>query len=345
MRGGAGNDTYIVDNASDVVRENSNQGTDLVKSSSTYILRNNNVENLTLTGSSNINGTGNASSNIIIGNSGANKLIGGDGDDRLDGGGGDDVFRGGRGNDIYYVDGYEDVKEFANQGNDLVISTASFNLGGNIENLTLTGSSNINGTGNNSENTIRGNSGANTLIGFDGLDFLFGNAGNDILYGNAGNDRLNGGYGNDTLYGGIGNDRLIGFTGNNRLFGGNNNDTLMGGVGNDVLHGDAGNDGLFGGSGNDTLNGGNGNDTLSGDKGDDTLQGGEGNDIFWIASGIGRDLILDYENGVDRIELRNGLVENDLTFSHVGGHTRIQDDAGDLLAIIHNTIADDITFI
>ena len=47
----------------------------------------------------------------------------------MDGGGGNDVFRGGTGNDIYYVDGYEDVKEFANQGNDLVISTASFNLG------------------------------------------------------------------------------------------------------------------------------------------------------------------------------------------------------------------------
>ncbi len=91
--------------------------------------------------------------------------------------------------------------------------------------------------------------------------------------------------------------------------------------------------------------GGIGNDTLSGQKGNDTLTGGEGNDIFQITSGIGRDLILDYENGVDRVQLMNGLVENDLTFSHVGGHTRIQDDVGDLLAIIQNTIADDITFI
>ena len=58
MAGGAGNDTYIVDNTGDVVTEAANAGTDLVYSSVTYTLTAN-VENLTLTGSSNINGTGN----------------------------------------------------------------------------------------------------------------------------------------------------------------------------------------------------------------------------------------------------------------------------------------------
>ena len=63
-----------------------------------------------------------------------------------------------------------------------------------------------------------------------------------------------------------------------------------------------------------------------------------------MASGIGRDLIFDYENGVDRIQLRNGLAENDLTFSYVGGHTEVK-YGDDLLTIVQNTVTDDITFI
>ena len=69
MRGGTGNDRYSVDNSRDVIREGSNQGTDLVYASVTYRASSN--ENLYLTGSGNINGTGNSSANIIRGNSGA----------------------------------------------------------------------------------------------------------------------------------------------------------------------------------------------------------------------------------------------------------------------------------
>ena len=69
MRGGPGNDTYLVDNTGDVVTENSNEGTDTVQSSITYTLGAN-VENLTLTGTAAINGTGNALDNVLFGNSG-----------------------------------------------------------------------------------------------------------------------------------------------------------------------------------------------------------------------------------------------------------------------------------
>ena len=76
MKGGLGDDTYMVDVAGDVITENANQGTDLVQSSITYTLGAN-VENLTLTGTAAINGTGNALTNLITGNSGNNLLNGG----------------------------------------------------------------------------------------------------------------------------------------------------------------------------------------------------------------------------------------------------------------------------
>ena len=97
--------------------------------------------------------------------------------------------------------------------------------------------------------------------------------------------------------------------------------------------------------GNDRLVGGGGIDRLIGGVGNDYLTGGGGNDIFQINSGLGRDFISDYTPGEDRIKLLGGLAENDLNFSYVGGHTRIKDDAGDLLAIVKNIIADDLTFI
>ena len=75
MSGGEGNDTYYVNSASDTVTENSAQGTDIIYSSVTYTTSSN-VENLTLTGSSNINATGNSLSNTLTGNSGNNSLIG-----------------------------------------------------------------------------------------------------------------------------------------------------------------------------------------------------------------------------------------------------------------------------
>ncbi len=80
LNGGLGDDTYIIDNDNDVVNEDSGKGTDTIKSSVTYELSNN-IENLTLTGSSNINATGNELNNVIIGNSGTNELSGGLGND------------------------------------------------------------------------------------------------------------------------------------------------------------------------------------------------------------------------------------------------------------------------
>lgn len=107
MLGGAGNDTYIVDNVSDKVYETTTMtsttdagGVDLVKSSVSYTLGNY-VENLVLTGTAAINGTGNALANKLSGNNAANSLNGGDGNDLLNGAGGNDTLTGGTGLDKF----------------------------------------------------------------------------------------------------------------------------------------------------------------------------------------------------------------------------------------------------
>ena len=115
-------------------------------------------------------------------------------------------------------------------------------------------------------------------------------------------------------------------------------------IGIENVNGGGGNDTINGNSSANTLNGGAGNDTIYGGLGNDTLTGGIGNDIFQIRSGTGRDVITDYGTGNDRIKLLNGLTGDDLSFSYVGGHTRIKND-DDLLAIVQNTVAADITFI
>ncbi|MFB2898704.1 DUF4347 domain-containing protein [Aerosakkonemataceae cyanobacterium BLCC-F50] len=196
--GGLGNDTYIVDNIGDVIVENLNEGLDTVQSSVTYTLGNN-VENLSLTGTGTINGTGNNLDNAIVGNSAKNILTGGAGNDTLNGGAGNDTLNGGDGNDIlngdaggdrmvgnagndtYIVDNTGDtVVESSNSGIDLVQSSISWTLSSNVENLTLTGTA-INGTGNSLNNAIVGNSANNILTG---------GAGNDTLTGGEGSDRF-----------------------------------------------------------------------------------------------------------------------------------------------------------
>jgi Ca2+-binding RTX toxin-like protein len=91
MAGGGGYDTYIVDNSNDKVIEGANAGNDLVMASASFTLGAN-VENLTLTGNSAIDATGNALENVIKGNAKANEIDGGGGDDLLTGKGGNDIF-------------------------------------------------------------------------------------------------------------------------------------------------------------------------------------------------------------------------------------------------------------
>lgn len=190
MSGNDGADTYVVDNTGDVVKELLNQGTDLVKASISYVLTAN-VENLLLTGNTAINGTGNSLANSITGNGGSNVI---------NGAAGADVMQGGNGADTYFVDDAGDlVSELLNQGTDLVRASITYALTANVEDLILTGTGDISGTGNTLANKITGNSGANILNGASGADNLRGGGGSDTLDGGADVDVLSGGLGNDTF--------------------------------------------------------------------------------------------------------------------------------------------------
>ena len=206
LEGGMANDLYILTTIGDTVVEGLSAGTDTVNAGYSYSLGAN-VENLLLTGASALNGTGNSLANHLTGNAAANTLLGltGNdvllglgGNDTLNGGAGTDRLEGGQGNDIYVLAAAGDtVVEALNAGLDQVSAGYSYALGANFENLLLTGTGAINGTGNTLDNRLTGNGAANVLNGGAGNDILTGGSGNDVLVGGAGWDTLMGGAGSD----------------------------------------------------------------------------------------------------------------------------------------------------
>jgi Ca2+-binding RTX toxin-like protein len=272
MVGGAGNDTYIVDNAADAITEAAGAGTDTVQAAVTHVLAGN-VENLALTGSAAINGTGNTLANVITGNAGSNLLNGGTGAD---------VMAGGLGNDTYVVDNLaDDVNEAASAGTDAVQAAVSFTLDVNIENLVLTGTAAINGTGNTLANSLTGNAAANVLNGAGGADTMSGGLGNDTYHVDHTGDVVTeaASAGTDTVVTTVTRGALEATVENLALAGTGAINGTGNGLGN-VLTGNGAANVLGGAAGNDTLSGGGGADTLFGGAGKDVLTGGDGADKF-----------------------------------------------------------------
>lgn len=360
--GGLGNDTYYVDDAGDAVIELVDEGTDRAIAAVSYALGEN-VENLTLSGTEAVSGTGNGYNNTIVGNAAANTLDGLDGDDRLSGGDGDDLLLGGEGNDVlngsggadtmaggtgndtYYVGNAGDaVTELADEGTDRVIATVSYALGENIENLTLSGAEAISGTGNALNNTLVGNAAANTLDGLGGDDRLTGGDSNDLLMGGDGNDVLNGSGGADAMVGGMGNDTYyldnagdavteLADEGTDRviatvtyLLTDNVENLTLSGTDNLVGIGNAMDNRLTGSAGINLLVGGAGIDRLNGAGGLDFLEGSEGNDVLTDTSGAG------YFNGGAGNDSLRGDGEADFFMGGIGNDSINTGTGADVIA-------------
>ena len=379
LEGGTGNDVYILQ-PGDTVIENVNGGIHDHVGADFSLTLFTNVEWLTFLGSDNLNGVGNSSDNILFGNDGDNLFLGlggidvlwgGEGNDTLYGGNGNDqvegregnnflwggdgsdllnsmpgsadIMRGDSGDDVYVFQLEDTIIEASDGGRDEIIVELSMTLSGNIEDLTLMGSDNLNGTGNSVNNSLTGNNGNNVLLGLQGHDGLIGNGGNDSLYGAEGNDGLVGGAGNDVLYGGDGNDALDGGSGSDFLWGGEGNDFLSNELGSvDVMRGGAGDDRYsiqFGDSvleavdgGVDLVNatfsltlfdnvetlglGGSENLTGTGNALDNSLSGNQGNNLL---SGLA---------GNDRISGNEG---NDTLYGGSGNDQLIGEDGDDYL--------------
>ncbi|TAN50414.1 MAG: hypothetical protein EPN26_10175, partial [Rhodospirillales bacterium] len=293
LYGGMGNDRYFVDNPSDVIAENADEGIDTVKVLDVYKLPDH-VENLQLIfiyeegkdlptywGDS---GDGNALDNRMEGNDYANDLIGWGGNDTIDGWAGDDNIYGDEGDDSLYG-GADAIRTDYSKVSGLAYRRLSWN-----------------------DDTMEGGTGDDTLDGGSGNDEMYGNDDDDVIYGGddglsinvadsglgegetiypfLGNDDwLSGGNGQDSVDGGSGDDDIYGGNGDDTLFGGqdgprnpSNQDKLYGGAGQDRLDGGTDRDDLYGDDGNDLLQGGHGNDYLDAGTGNDTLDAGEHSD-------------------------------------------------------------------
>ena len=254
--GGAGDDTYVVANAGDVVTEAAGGGTDTVRTALASFTLAANVENLTYTGAAAFVGTGNSLANVIIGGAGADTLT----DGTNTAGIGVDTLIGGAGADTYNVSNVGDViTEAAGGGTDTVRTTlSSYTLDANVENLTFSGAAgNFAGTGNALVNTITGGTGNDTLDGgknTTGVDTLVGGAGNDTyIVRNLGDVTTeNNGAGTDTVLAAV-NSYTLGTNVENLTFIGAGNFTGIGNAAANVIAGGTGNDTLTGGAGADTF--------------------------------------------------------------------------------------------
>jgi Ca2+-binding RTX toxin-like protein len=183
---------------------------------------------------------------------------------------------------------------------------------------------------------LTGTTGSDRLTGTPAGDFLLGDPADthpgpgNLILARGGDDQVFAGYGSDTVHGGAGDDRiygcgttegggmgaaylarddladlLLGGAGNDLIGGAGGDDTLSGGIGDDLLHGDWGADLLIGGVGDDTLYGGVGPDRLRGGPGADIFAFGMTNapavSGFDAGSGEGRDVVLDFTQGEDRL--------------------------------------------
>lgn len=290
-----------------------------------------------------------AGNDVMYGGEGNDSLFGCGGNDILDGGNGDNYLNGGLGNDTYYVYNAADqvVEASASGGTDLVYSSVSYEIGSNVENLTLTGSANINGTGNSSANVITGNIGNNVLDGVANTanvgDKLIGGDGNDTYIIHSAKDtvieKLDDGI--DTIeFDSLTSYSLASLTNvENLTFNGSSGATLTGNNLNNVLDASeaVGVSRLNGGAGNDTLLASDFGSILNGGTGNDELYCGSGTDVI-VAGLKNLDIVYGFESGTDNLYFNQNaftkLKNNTDFFTQVDTSSQV---ASSTKALVFNT--------
>jgi Ca2+-binding RTX toxin-like protein len=361
LAGGSGDDTYIVDRDNISLLESGDieggySGIDTVLSSITYVLGNN-LENLTLTGTSAIDGIGNELNNILMGNSASNMLDGGSGNDSLSGDEGDDTYKFGTGSGVdeisNYADDYatatdkvlfgvgisttdlkllrlfDDLQIDINDGTDVLKIKDWFKGDAyrvdqfQFDDGTILSAAQLEGMGY-TDTGIYGTSGDDYLTGTDLENQILGYEGNDTLLGYGGDDTLNGGSGDDYIDAGDGNDTIVESDGVNTIYAGAGDDSIWGGSGDDYIDAGDGNNQIIEYDGINTIYAGAGDDSISGGSGDDYINAGDGNnhvnDSYGnniIYTGVGNDYV-HTSDGADFISTGAG---NDYIFSGAGNDT------------------------
>lgn len=330
MTGGAGNDRYIVDSRSDVIVELLGGGTrDQAEASVDYTLPDY-VERLLLTGSGNVNATGNADANILTGNAGNNHLRGLDGDDWLNASlGGNDTLDGGGGTDTAT---FAQLSHFGIRSWRLEADLTTGQADTGAHTAQLIGIENLSGTA--GQDILRGDAGDNVLRGLTSNDWLQGRGGNDTLDGGHGFDivsyvgdspRLVADLGAGWVRSGTAIDHLISIEG---LVGSRFSDVITIGHGGAEVRGKAGNEWVVAGRGIDVIDGGAHVDTVSyaGNIGgiSASLQHGRGwtgaaaGDRYWNVENLTGTGYNDRLSGNDDRNILRGMTGDDFLFGYAG---------------------------
>jgi serralysin len=280
------------------------------------------------------NATSGAGNDVLTGNEAANRLDAGAGDDTLVGGGGDDVLIGAAGADTLTGGGGADTFRFGFGDSGVGIgrdSITDFQKG--ADKIDLAGASSF--------------IGSNLFTGSAGEVRYAGSSDQTVIELDSNGDRI---ADLQILLSGAVQLDFSDFIGV-RAAATQGSDLLTGTAGDDAISALAGDDVLFGLLGSDALNGGSGDDILVGGAGRDVLTGGTGSDVFLLESasdslrGAGRDRIVDFQSGVDKIDLSalgdfNFIgkrafsgTEGELRYSKSGINTFIEGDLdGDKMA-------------
>lgn len=297
---------------------------------------------------------GSGHGDVLTGNSGSNTLYGMGGDDTLQGGDGDDLLVGGDGFDILDGGAGFDTVSYETETRDLAVWLGDGNQAYKLPDFVYEWTDTLF-----SIEGVIGGSGNDTLVGSAGNNQIFGNAGSDTLQGGDGDDLIEGGAGDDTLTGGAGFDTLSYATSAsgvsinlsavqpdwwwagwaNVQTGGAGIDQLqdhfeglLGSLHDDVLIGNFLDNDIRGSAGNDRLEGMAGNDRLIGGEGGDILVGGIGADRFVFERNddspvSNRDVILDFEAGVDLIDVSAlGISSSNVSFAISGSSALVNVD-------------------